>query len=497
MDTYDQYQTNKKKYQDIKLVGGVRYGNGCKGTVYDINSIIPGDKLSVSHMIEINKKNITEIGYYTVNLGQINYEQFSQSQLEFFIKYISSLDPSIVAKVFLREKDFQNEIRNNENVAKILSNPSLRSIHVIDFMSQKIHGFRIKLNQINDIVNDTLYSNNELFISFLIKCQQTVSKMQINLNKGTNVHTLGKFVTDIINSILLLQHKGNYVHCDIKGDNLMLCGEHFNLIDWDKMLADTPGNNNFYIGSPSHTNPLQYPNVSISKLAFIYRSIKKKGGLHIKPSNILIRGISYKDLVHFSGCEFISKNEYNKYKAMNADPFSLGMTLFELCSTEVKKKIRNLFIKSDPKGQYFNSSFIYEMLGNNSSNTNAPFETPDRRIYQMIMLLTRCTSTDDLMLILSKVSYLTHDLWINTNISIDTTPNISFDSDHSDQQYNTDQSNGCNLGNNTDLSLYTKLQSRENEEFAKQIDEMTDENGNIADPVHVGRLLDQMMSIKH
>ena len=37
MDTYDQYQINKKKYQDIKLVGGVRYGNECKGTVYDIN----------------------------------------------------------------------------------------------------------------------------------------------------------------------------------------------------------------------------------------------------------------------------------------------------------------------------------------------------------------------------------------------------------------------------------------------------------------------------
>lgn len=478
MNSFNQYRVNKKIYHEIKMVGGVRYGNGCKGTVYDINASNKDDKLSVSEMIKTNINNLDELGYYTVKHGVINYEKFSQSQSRFFIDFLSALDPSIVAKVFLKERDFHNEIKNNENVAKILSNPSLRSIHVIDFLSQKIHGFRIKLNQISGAISDTLYNNNEMFVSFLIKCQQTVSKMQIKLNKGTNTYSLGKFVTDIINSILLLQHKGNYVHCDIKGDNLMLCGEHFNLIDWDKMLADTPGNNNSYIGSPSHTNPLQFPSPSISKLAFVYRSIRKKGGIHIKPSNILIRGICYNDLIHFSGCDIISKNEYNKYKAMNADPFSLGMTIFELCHNDVKKTIRNLFIKSDPKGKFFNSSLIYEMSNNHSPDKDVPFETPERRIYQMIMLLTRCTCTSDLMRVLSKVSYLTHDLWINTNTNNDLTPNTSFESDEEDQE----------------CKLKAVFPMQENEELAKQIDGMTDSNGDIIDPEKAEHLLQKMMT---
>lgn len=491
MNTFDQYLVNKKNYQNIKLIGGKRYGNGCKGTVYDINSSVPNDKLSISQMIEANKNNIAEIGYYTVNTGQISYEKFSDLLSEHFIKFLSSLDPMYVAKVFLKEKDFQNEIRSNELVTKILSNPSLRSIHIVEFMSQKIYGFKIRLNQVNNDATDTLYNSNELWISFLIKCQQTVSKMQINLNKGTNIHTLGKFVTDIGNSILLLQGKGMYVHCDIKGDNLMLCGDNFNLIDWDKMLADTPGNNNLYVASPSHTNPLQFPSISIAKLCFIYRSIKKKGGVHVKQSNILIRGISYKDLVHFSGCEIISKNEYNKYKAMNADPFSLGMTIFELCHKDVKNTIRRMFIDSDPKGQYFNPSLIYELSENHTPGIEAPFETPVRRIYQLIMLLARCTSTDDLMRILSKVSYLTHDLWINTNNSTNPSPNPSLESD---QDLIKEE---CELKRNETFFPNTLLQQSNQEELEKlikRIDEMTDSNGNILDPKKVDRLMTKLMA---
>jgi serine/threonine protein kinase len=482
---FNQYQINKKNYHDIKQIGGIRYGNGCKGTVYDINSIVHDDKLSIYRMIDANKKNISSIEYYTVNQGQIRHQEFTQSESEEFIKFLSSLDSSILGKVFLREKDFLNEIMNNELVIKILSKPSLRSIHVVDFMSQKIHGFKIRLTKNINTVDDSLYNNNELMVSFLVKCQQTVSKMQINLSKGTNVHTLGKFVSDIINSILLL-HKGNYVHCDIKGDNIMLCGEHFNLIDWDKMLADTPGNTNSYYGSPSHTNPLQFPNLSVGRLAFIYRSVKKSGALGVRPNNILIRGISHKDLVHFSGCDFIPKNEYNKYKAMNADPFSLGMTIFEICHPDIKKRMRRLFIDSDPKGQHFDSSFIHTISDNHSPNKDVPFETPVQRIYQMIMLLARCNSTQDLMHILSKVTYLTHDLWININTDIGTsarsTPNISF---------NNDQMVGCKFENDDVLShKYDK--SHNNEEFTKHIDSLTDSNGNIIDPERASELFDKM-----
>lgn len=109
----------------------------------------------------------------------------------------------------------------------------------------------------------------------------------------------------------------------------------------------------------------------------------------------------------------------------------------------------------------------------------------------MIMLLTRCKSTEELMRVLSHVSYLSHDLWINTNTNIEKTPNTSFE--FSEQPYNNNFDEiECKLKNGS-IQL-KKMESRENEELAKHIDEMTDSNGNIIDHEKVNNLLQKMMS---
>ena len=67
---------------------------------------------------------------------------------------------------------------------------------------------------------------------------------------------------DILLNIIQLQEK-KYVHCDIKADNIMICGTDAKLIDWDLAIKHTDDNyaikticENRYHGSGTHQSPL-------------------------------------------------------------------------------------------------------------------------------------------------------------------------------------------------------------------------------------------------
>ena len=67
------------------------------------------------------------------------------------------------------------------------------------------------------------------FFIFQEKCHKTLDNIKFTQKE------FNKFIKDIYESLLILQ-KNNFIHNDIKADNVIYCDNKYKLIDWD--LAD-------------------------------------------------------------------------------------------------------------------------------------------------------------------------------------------------------------------------------------------------------------------
>ena len=67
-------------------------------------------------------------------------------------------------------------------------------------------------------------------MDYLKKCESTLDKyLIINTTPHTPYFSLRKIMKDILLNIIQLQEK-KYVQCDIKADNIMICGTDAKLI---------------------------------------------------------------------------------------------------------------------------------------------------------------------------------------------------------------------------------------------------------------------------
>ena len=64
------------------------------------------------------------------------------------------------------------------------------------------------------------------FFIFQEKCHKTLDNIKFTQKE------FNKFIKDIYESLLILQ-KSNFIHNDIKADNVIYCDNKYKLIDWD------------------------------------------------------------------------------------------------------------------------------------------------------------------------------------------------------------------------------------------------------------------------
>ena len=103
------------------------------------------------------------------------------------------------------------------------------------------------------------------YFIFQEKCHNTVDNIDFTQKE------FNKFIADIYESLLILQ-KNNFLHNDIKADNVIYCDNHYKLIDWDLGYLKYTHYKRFINGSGGNfmfNHPIKFYNLGLS--LFIYK----------------------------------------------------------------------------------------------------------------------------------------------------------------------------------------------------------------------------------
>lgn len=197
------------------LKGGKILNKGYKGAVMDLYN---EDKIDDKTLYEeLLKENPDEIKLISFDKEII----VDNSEIEFILDQLKKNSKITLAKKFLfgnilfgsNKKNFHNELTGYKDLAKIFKKDLSKYTTIKK-------GFSYKKNEIYGIIF------NKHFYIFLEKCYKTLDK--INFTEKT----LNKCIKEITEVLEILK-ENNYIHNDIKPDNIILCKNRFKLIDWE------------------------------------------------------------------------------------------------------------------------------------------------------------------------------------------------------------------------------------------------------------------------
>jgi len=325
MEYHKKYIKYKKKYIDLRnQKGGKKLGKGSHGIVYDVAC----DNSQETLCYFIDKKKVKQIIIHDKGIDNSYKIDFNDE----FIGMLSEAENKI-AKIFTSKQDFINELNENFKIKDIYASYDKegKSPYITIEPIFKFNGKDIYSSEIH-------YENKEIhYILYSTKCQGNIKESRINLHK---------LIIDILESLVILQEH-DYMHNDIKLDNIVLCDTKYKLIDWG-------ASNNYSVtkrGSLLGTNPIRlYIMDWVSPKSMIsLRSYQKIGLDYIfDPTFIKINSIinDEYDLV-------LARNrdkEYLKEKYKKSfDIFMLGMTilhvLFLMKDTVIIENYLSLVIK--------------------------------------------------------------------------------------------------------------------------------------------------------
>lgn len=198
----------------LVVAGGARLGQGRHGAVYDVCAE-DNDTLCA----KMSSVNPTKIVLYTVD-GETTLK--TPEHIGAFVTYLHSQHATI-AKIFMPVQSFFNkslqrklddELESNRIVAKLLGTQVGKYTTLAP-----LSGF-------NDIpvLGARIEGKDVLYVVFGSKC-----------NPKYEIKNLD-FVKDILECVVELQTR-DYMHNDIKLDNIVLCDNRYKLVDWG---AGTP-----------------------------------------------------------------------------------------------------------------------------------------------------------------------------------------------------------------------------------------------------------------
>ena len=182
---------------------------------------------------------------------------------------------------------------------------------------------------------------------------------------------------DILTDIINLQNK-NYVHCDIKADNIMICDGAAKLIDWDLSIKNADGIyskdnvcKNRYHGSGTHQSPMitKYlyklcgKSTIEQKITMLISETLKQRNIPREHNKILKNTENYFKNIKFNG-NILNDNGKNLIK-YHIDLYSISHVLYELCKNQ---KIYKNF--TDPHKEYDFNKFISILQNTLEVNNN-------------------------------------------------------------------------------------------------------------------------------
>ena len=199
------------------LKGGKILNRGFKGVVMEMYNNDVNDNKTLYNELMMNIKDISELSLITIN-GRIKIDE---KDFNLILKLIKKRSKKVLVKKFdsssfmfgSNEKNFNNEFEGYKQLIAIFKKD------VSKYTTVK-KGFTYKKQDIYGLV----YKKN--YYIFLEKCYNTLENIKFT-NKLLNKCT--KEILEILNIL----NANNYIHNDIKPDNIILCRKRFKIIDWE------------------------------------------------------------------------------------------------------------------------------------------------------------------------------------------------------------------------------------------------------------------------
>lgn len=212
--------------------------------------------------------------------------------------------------------------------AKINFNNEMKSIkRLFKILGDKIEEYTaIKpIFKYNNIKIYALSYSNRFYI-FQEKCFKTIDKIDFSQKE------FNKMINDIYESLLILQ-KNNFMHNDIKADNIIYCHNKYKLIDWELAYSVKHRYKSFFKGSGGNflfNHPYKFYKLGIPLFIYnffnyIFKKIDNKSNSWIyKLKSFEIMNNKIKESVNY----LINKN--NKNLNIYYDLFSFALLIIYL-----------------------------------------------------------------------------------------------------------------------------------------------------------------------
>jgi len=290
---------------------GKLLGEGAHGKTYDASCRVYGE--SFCKTLESHKDNIQKVTLYT------NHRKLvltSASDIEFFTDYARTLVGNI-AKIFkykthaALQKALDEEIASNRVITELYGDhaPEYTTIAPV---SGYIH-HDTKYDIYGAIVD--IKGQPSIYVVFGSKCENVYRIRPSDMMKN------------LLSSLIVLNRQ-NYLHNDIKLDNIVLCEDRYKLIDWG---AATPMDiTNKTHGSLLTTSPLRWYCYGYTDI--IARNVIPMKTYFYKPD--ITKSALFKEQLERINAEFATLLTFESNRRIlfethknTFDVFMLGMTL--------------------------------------------------------------------------------------------------------------------------------------------------------------------------
>lgn len=300
--------------------------NGFKGQVMDIYNTNPRDRNTLYEEIRrerprtIKLITIEDKKYIKINKKDDDYNKI--------IEKLKTLDNLLVKKFLYllvafgtKQGNFNNELNGYKNLLKIFKDDIEKYTTVKEgfiYNNKKIYGI--------------IFNNN--YYIFLEKCYETLDNIKFTQK------SIDKCSREIIETLNIL-NANDYIHNDLKPDNIIYCRNRFKIIDWEGSTtlenttkALTDGNNGNFV----HNHPLKL--YSLGVLLFMYDYIY---GYELLTYDYL-KGLKKHKEIHKK--VILSFNEVlNKYRKLNLiEPTNIKRKLKTMTYNEIRED-KNYFKK--------------------------------------------------------------------------------------------------------------------------------------------------------
>lgn len=276
--------------------------HGYKGQVMDIyndNDITDKNTLYYE-LITSDPKEITLI---TIDNGRkIKIKKSDDKNFRQVIEGLKTIKETLVKKFIYinylfgsKKNNFNNELKGYKSLIKIFKDK-------IDIHTTIKEGFKFNGRKIYGII-----FNDDYYI-FLERCFKNLEEVKFTTT------TLNKCITEIMETLNIL-NGNDYIHNDLKPNNIILCKNRFKIIDWDssndikhqsKTIIDTRNGNIVF------NHPLKFYNVGVPY--FMYDYIYDIDFINYKFLVNKKKPLILKDKIEESFDKVVEKYEYLKKK---------------------------------------------------------------------------------------------------------------------------------------------------------------------------------------